>query len=406
MNIFFKFYCRAYQAVLKIATCFLSWRTPELITGAGNISRLPSVVKSKGLSKALIVTGKSLYKNGYLNNLEAAFIAEGMEYVIFNKSTPNPTVDLCEQARQAYIDNACDCIVAFGGGSPIDCAKGAGARIARPKKPLSKMKGVLKVIKKLPPLFAVPTTAGSGSETTLAAVITDAITHDKYAINDTSLIPNVAVLDPEVTVNLPKHITSTTGMDALTHAVEAYIGRANTKNTIKWAEQAIVLIHENLLNAYQNPTDLKAREGMQLAAFYAGKAFTRAYVGYVHALAHAFGGLYNIPHGLANAVLLPVVLQAYGSAVHKKLAHLASLIGLPLCQNDEDTSNAFITWIKNLNLTMQIPATIKNDDGSEVIKDCDIPLIIKKAFKETNPLYPVPRILPKTELCKILKKVK
>ena len=403
MKISFRFYCRMYQAALRAASYFLPWRLPELISGAGSISRLPLSIKKKGLKKALIITGKTIYAKGYLNTLETAFKSEGINYVMFDEVTPNPTVDLCEFAKQVYDDCVCDCIVAFGGGSPMDCAKGAGARIVRPTKPLSKMKGVLKVMKKLPPLFVVPTTAGSGSETTLAAVISDTKNRDKYAISDPALIPKVAVLDPEITVHLPKFITATTGMDALTHAVESYIGKANTRNTKKWAEQAIVLIYENLLKAYQNPTDLKAREGMQLASFYAGKAFTRAYVGYVHALAHALGGFYDTPHGLANAVLLPVVLKAYGSSIYKKTARLARLIGLSSkSKNDESATNDFITWIENLNASMQIPEKFQNDDGTKVIKESDIPLLAKKAFKETNPLYPVPRILSKDELCKIL----
>lgn len=187
-------------------------------------------------------------------------------------------------------------------------------------------------VKKLPLLMAVPTTAGTGSETTLAAVITDAQTRHKYAINDFPLIPRYAVLDPKVTLSLPPFVTATTGMDALTHAVEAYIGNSSTRGTRKNAEMAVKLIFENLDTAYTNGSDIDARRNMLHASYYAGCAFTKSYVGYVHAVAHSLGGEYNVPHGLANAVLLPFVLQEYGETIHQKLYKLAVAAGI--CTKD------------------------------------------------------------------------
>ena len=300
-----------------------------------------------------------------------------------------------------YTENNCEAIVAFGGGSPMDCAKGIGARVARPNKPISKMKGILKVMHKLPPLFAIPTTAGTGSETTLAAVISNPETHEKYPINDPVLIPRYAILDPRQTENLPPMMTSTTGVDALTHAVEAYIGSSNTKETKEMAIKATKLIFENLQTAYNDPHNLTARDNMQKAAYYAGVAFTRAYVGNVHAMAHTLGGFYGVPHGYANAVLLPHLLDEYGSTAYKKLAQLADVVGIKGA-NDEEKAKAFIQAIKDLNASMDIPTKIS---GKWTIKDEDIPTMAKRAEAEANPLYPCPKLLDQEDFIRLFHEI-
>ena len=255
------------------------------------------------------------------------------------------------------------------------------------------MKGILKVRRRLPLLIAIPTTAGTGSETTLAAVITDAETRHKYAINDFPLIPKYAVLDPKVTRSLPPFITATTGMDALTHAVEAYIGNSTTPGTRKDALMAVALIFRNLDDAYEDGSNLEARANMLKASYYAGCAFTKSYVGYVHAVAHSLGGEYNVPHGLANAILLPFVLEAYGPAVHQKLSELAVAAGL----SDENTpkeesAGRFIDAIKAMKKRFKIDDTISN------IREEDIPKLAHYADKEANPLYPVPVLMNAKEL--------
>ena len=400
MNPIYKAYCRAYQTVFRGAAYLIPWREPELITGAGTVKTLPSIIKAKGINNVLIVTDKGITKLGLYNSLVENLEKTGIKYSIYDGTQPNPTINNVNEAKAMYINNRCEAIIAFGGGSPMDCAKGVGARIARPDKPIPKMKGVLKVLRKLPPLFAIPTTAGTGSEATLAAVITNSETHEKYPINDVVLIPRYAVLDPVLTKGLPKHITSTTGMDALTHAVEAYIGRSNTRETEDMAKKAVKLIFDNLKEAYDNGSNLEARRNMQFAAYYAGVAFTRAYVGYVHAVAHTLGGMYNVPHGLANAVILPVVLEAFGESAHKRLAELADVAGITSeGETDEQKANKFIAAIKEMNAYMQIPTAIKG------IKDEDLPILAKRAFKEANPLYPVPRLMGLDEITKIFKAV-
>ena len=388
----YKLYCRLYQSLFRLFSYLLPWREPVLLEGNNSVLKLPEIIKAKGIPNVLIVTGSTLASIGILNNLLTALEKSDIKYFIYSKTTPNPTIDNIEEALVMYKENNCSGIIAFGGGSPIDCAKGVGARVARPNKSIPSMKGVLKVRKKIPPFFAVPTTAGTGSETTIAAVVTNSKTHEKYAINDMALIPDYAVLDPLLTINLPKHITSTTGMDALTHAVEAYIGKSNTAQTLQQSKDAVRLIFENLYLAYSHGDNLVARANMQKASFLAGLAFTRAYVGNVHAIAHTLGGYYSIPHGLANAVILPYVLEFYGESAHKPLSELAKHVGLCSSTNTPAESAAkFIEAIKNLNESMEIPTKISG------ILENDVPKLVKQALSEANPLYPVPKIMTKAD---------
>lgn len=382
-----KCFYRVYQKCFKVAMCFMDWSSPQLLEGAGSILQLPELIKSKGLTKVLVVTDKGLMGLHLLDPLFEKLTEVGIEYVVYDGVQPNPTIPNIEDCKDIYVQNSCQGIIAFGGGSPMDCAKAAGARIVRPNKTVRAMRGQLKVLKSLPPFFAVPTTAGTGSETTVAAVVSDPETHEKNAINDTCLRPKYAVLDPELTVGLPPHITSTTGMDALTHAVEAYIGRSNTKETIREAEEATKLIFANIETAYNDGKNIEARQNMLKGSFLAGRAFTHAYVGYVHAIAHNLGGLYGTPHGLANAVILPYVLDYYADAAYPQLAKLADIVGIGKGLDTAGKGKAFIEAIRTLNRNMNIP------EKFDFIKEEDLPLLVKRALKEGNPLYPVPKIM-------------
>ena len=401
MNALYKFYCRCYQKVMYVAEYFLPWRVPEQISGEGSLAKLPKFAKEKNFRSALLVTDQGLMSLGMAQPIIDGFKAEGLNIVVYDKVVPNPTITNIEEGLKLYKENNCDVIIALGGGSPMDCAKGIGARVARPGKSIPKMKGLLKVFKKLPPLVAIPTTSGTGSEATLAAVISNPDTHEKYPINDPVLIPRYAVMDPLLTVGLPKHITSTTGMDALTHAVEAYIGSENTANTKKYAIEATQLVFKYLKRAYDNGQDKEARNMMQKASLLAGMAFTRAYVGYVHAIAHSLGGFYGVPHGLANAVILPHVIEAYGEKAYKKLAQLADAVGIKGA-NDAEKAKAFIKAIRDMNESMEIPTRI---EGKWTIKEEDIPTMVERALKEANPLYPVPVIWGKEEMTAMYHKI-
>ena len=395
-----KVYYRTFQKVLKWAMCFMNWKEPTLLEGDGAVLRLPKFIKDKGLNKVLVVTDKGLMGLHLLDPMLEELNKQGLEYVIFDDVKPNPTITNIEDCKDVYISGNCEGIIAFGGGSPMDCAKAAAARVVKPHQSVRKMRGYLKVHKKLPPFFAVPTTAGTGSETTVAAVVTDPETHEKNAISDPCLRPKYAVLDPSLTTGLPPHITSTTGMDALTHAVEAYIGKSNVKSTIRYAEEATKLIHDNLEVAYHNGKDLEARNNMLKGSFLAGAAFTRAFVGYVHAIAHNLGGLYNTPHGLANAVILPHVLEWYGDAAYPRLAKLADIIGISKeNMSIKEKGQAFVEEIKRMNKEMNIP------EKFDFILEKDIPTLVKRALKEGNPGYPVPKIMNEKECEKVIRSI-
>jgi len=390
MNIFKKLYCRIFQDVFRLALPLLPYREPKLLDSNHGVAK---VLKEKSIKNVLLVTDKGIRGLGLTKTLEDELSKNNIIVSIYDETVPNPTSKNVDDAVALYHQNNCEAIIAFGGGSPIDCAKATGAKIAYPNKPLSKMKGVLKVTKKIPLLIAVPTTAGTGSETTLAAVITDSETRHKYAINSFPLIPSYALLDEKLTVGLPKHITATTGLDALTHAVEAYIGRSTTKQTRQKALSAIRAIFENLPIAYEDGNNLAARKNMLKAAFDAGIAFTKSYVGYVHAIAHSLGGKYNTAHGLANAIILPYMLKSYGKCIHKKLWEMGVYANLfdketPI----DDGAQIFISKLEELNKKLNIPSSLPE------IKREDIPTLARTAEHEANPLYPVPKLYTAKQL--------
>ena len=390
MNKAYALFCRAYQTAFRAALPILPYREPRQLDG---LSSIVPLLCEKGVSSVLLVTDAPVRSLGLTQPLEDALKEASIACAVYDKTVPNPTIQNIEEGRALYLSAHAQAIVAIGGGSVMDCAKVIGARIVKPRQPVQHMGGLLRILRKTPLLIAVPTTAGTGSETTLAAVITDSDAHHKYPINDFALIPDYAVLDPELTRGLPRSLTATTGMDALTHAIEAYIGRSTTKLTRAMSEEAATLIVRSLYRAYQNGGDMEARRDMLRAAYCAGVSFTRSYVGYVHGVAHSLGGQYGVPHGLANAVILPYFLDAYGSACHKKLGKLARIAGVaPRDASDRDASEAFIRWIREMNAAMGIPDCIKE------IRTADIPEMAHHAAQESNPLYPVPVLMNEREL--------
>lgn len=390
MFILKKLWCRIFQIGFRAALPVLPYREPKIIPSC---AELGTVFKKENSRSVLVVTDKGIINNGIVVPVEDALKSNNIKYVIYDNTQPNPTVANVEEALKIYRENNCDTLIAVGGGSVMDCAKGLGARVAYPNKQLGKMAGVLRVLRKIPTLIAIPTTAGTGSETTLAAVITDGETRHKYAIMSFPLIPHYAVLDARLTYSLPPHLTSTTGMDALTHAVEAYIGRSTTKKTRALALEATKLIFENIENAYADGKNHEARSNMLLAAYKAGISFSMSYVGYVHAVAHSVGGKYGIPHGLANAVIMPYVLEEYGVSAHKKLHELGVAAGVSTESDTHEVgAKKFIEAVKGLNARMNIPTTLKG------IKSEDISELARHAEKEANPLYPVPKLMTSREL--------
>ena len=392
------FFCRAFQCCFAVGARFLPWRTPEVFSGEGSLLRAADILRENGLRRPFVIASRRQCADEHFRALQEKLDEQDILLSIFSSVEPNPSVETVEKIAAQYKIDSCDCFLVIGGGSPMDAAKAAAARLARPEKTVPQLGGLLKVRRRVPPLIAVPTTAGTGSETTIAAVVTDG--HHKYAISDLCLIPRYAILDPALSTGLPPRITAETGMDALTHAVEAYLSRFyNTGMTRALAESAVVAIFAHLERAYRDGASLDDRAAMLQASFDAGAAFTRASVGNVHAIAHTLGGLYGVPHGLANAVLLPLVLEDYGAAAYPRLAHLAGLLGLK-GDTEETRAKAFIAEIRAMNARMNVP------DRLDCIRDEDIPLMARWAAQEANPVYPVPVIYDEARFTRVIERAR
>ena len=393
------FFCRAFQCCFAVGARLLPWRRPRVYAGPGSLLRAADILRENGLRRPFVVASRRQCADEHFRALQEALDEQDILLSVFSSVEPNPSVETVEKIAAQYKFDRCDCFLVIGGGSPMDAAKAAAARLARPERSLSRLAGLLKVRRRVPPLIAVPTTAGTGSETTIAAVITGS-DHHKYAVSDLCLIPRYAILDPTLSAGLPPHITAETGMDALTHAVEAYLSRFyNTGMTRALAESAVVTIFAHLERAYRDGASLEDRAAMLQASFDAGAAFTRASVGNVHAIAHTLGGLYDTPHGLANAVLLPLVLEDYGAAAYSRLARLAGLVGLP-GETKEARAKAFIAEIRAMNARMGIP------DHFDTIREEDIPLMSKWASQEANPVYPVPVIYDEARFARVIERAR
>jgi len=392
-------YYRARQFCFSAFMYAAPLRDAKVISGAGSIYKIPELVKQEGAKKVLVVTTPGFIRRGSLVSFFESLTKAGLSYAVFSEVQPDPTTDCIEEAVALYRQEKCEVIVAIGGGSVIDCAKALGARVARPKKTIPQMAGLLKVLKRIPNIYAVPTTAGTGSEATAGAVITNASDHYKFTVLDLCLVPRYAILDPELTVGLPASITAVTGMDALTHAVEAYTNRFCSPAAKKHAFRAVKLIYENLLTAYEDGSNIKARENMLLASYYAGMAINSNFIGYVHAIAHGVGGLYGVTHGMANAIIMPYVLEAFGAAASKKLANLAELVGIS-SGTEQEKAKAFIASIREMNQKMNIPNKVAE------LQEKDFKTLTSRAVKEGNPTYPVPVIWEEKEFEEVLKWLK
>lgn len=361
---------------------------PTLLVGPGSSGRLGQAVAGFGHQKILIVTDGVIAKLGLLKDLTDALTAGGTEHVVFDKITPDAPIPLIESGIEFFREHDCDAIVAVGGGSSMDASKAIAVSIANPRKSLRGLAGYFKGLNAAIPIYAIPTTAGTGSEVTVAAVIADPERQSKLVIVDPRMVPKMAALDPSLCTGLPPHITAATGIDALTHAIESFVGNWATPYTDGMALSAVGLIFENLRTACTRGTDLQAREKMLLASTYAGMAFTRANVGYVHAIAHQFGGRYHTPHGLANAIMLPHVLRFSLPDIADRLAQLAVRARLGQEDEREDVlAQKFIDGVVALERDVGIPTHL------DALKAADIPALAKAACYEAHTGYPVPRYL-------------
>jgi alcohol dehydrogenase class IV len=366
-----------------------------LMVGPGASARLGQAIADFGHRRILLVTDPLVAKLRLMKPLTDALTAgrasdrriAGRTFVLFDEVAADAPIPVIEKGIEVFKEEDCDAIVAIGGGSVIDAAKVIALAAANDKHP-RELVGYFRGLHAPVPIYAVPTTAGTGSEVTVAAVIADPQHGTKLVIADTRIVPKMAALDPALMTGLPRAVTAATGMDALTHAIEAYIGYWSTDFTDRMALSAVGMIYENLPVAYKNGKDLAARENMAIASTYAGLAFTRANVGNVHAIAHQLGGRYHTPHGLANAILLPHVLRFSSAAITAKLAALARRARL----GDEGESEAelaqkFLDSVDALNRSLGIPPHL------DALRESDIPELARAACREADLNYPVPRVM-------------
>lgn len=382
-----------------VVTRLLPIPQPTMLVGPGASARLGQAIGSFGHHKVLLVTDAVIEKLGLTTGLTDELKASGTEWVVFDDVTPDAPIPVIERGIKRYETAGCDAIVAFGGGSVMDAAKTIGLAVANRKHP-RELVGYFSGRHAPPPIYAVPTTAGTGSEVTVAAVISDPEHHRKLVIADTRIVPRMAALDPCLMTGLPPPITAATGMDALTHAVEAYIGHWGTAFSDRMALSAVGMIYKNLPLAFADGQDLAARENMALASTYAGLAFTRANVGNVHAIAHQLGGLYHTPHGLANAIMLAPVLRFSGPAIQAKLALLAVHARVARASEPEARrAEKFIDSVEAMNRSMAIPPVL------EALREKDIAALARAACWEADTNYPVPRTMSQAECETLLRAV-
>ena len=387
---------RIIAQALKVAAGILPVRDPKLLVGTSAIQELAASIAGYGAQKVLLVTTAGIVKRGQSDELVRALELMGVTPVIFDGTTPDPTFQVVTAGLELLRQENCDAVIGFGGGSAMDAAKVIAVAGANNRTP-EQLVGYFKGRKKPLPLFMVPTTAGSGSEATIASVISDDQSHEKFFVFDSRTIPLAAALEPRLMENLSPSMTAATGMDALTHAIEAYISTISTKTTDRYAEEAVQLIFEHLPRACANGSDLEAREAMSIASYKAGRAFTQASLGYVHAISHQMGAHYGTAHGLGNAIILPQVLEISREAARPALARLAVLIGLGQATEDDATlAQKFVDSVRALNRELGIPATIA------ALRKEDIPNIAKKAQKEALLNYPVPQHMGRAQCEELL----
>ncbi len=386
---------KAKLAALKVAVTVLPAPRPIVLLGAGSALRLCDTVSHVGAKRVLIVTDAILAKLGVIDPISARLGELGIESLVFSGVTPDPTVSVVEHGLSMLRSGRCDAVVAVGGGSSIDAAKVMALSASTGKTPRDLI-GILKARQPSLPLFVVPTTAGTGSEATIGAVISDDVTHQKGIVIDPAVVPLATAIDPVVMQGMPKSVTADTAIDALTHAVEAWVSEFATAETDYWAGSAVRMVLNYLPVAYADGKNLEAREALGLAAHYGGLALNVAGLGYVHAIAHQLGAHYRVPHGRANAIVLPYILDFNREVSEKRFAALARKAGLVDGGSDRQAADTFIAHVKQLLKDVNIDTRIPDMDSG------DFPAMVEAAFAECHGTYPVPRYMDPEDALAIL----
>ncbi|AKE09238.1 MULTISPECIES: L-threonine dehydrogenase [Serratia] len=354
--------------------------------GSGCLDEAAKTMKQQGLRRALIVTDKVLNNIGVVAQVQQLLTAQQIESCVYDGTHPNPTTLNVKQGLALLQEHQCDCVISLGGGSPHDCAKGI-ALLATNGGDIKDYEGVDRSAKPQLPMIAINTTAGTASEMTRFCIITDEARHIKMAIVDKHVTPILSVNDPHLMAGMPKGLTAATGMDALTHAIEAYVSSAANPITDACALKAVTMIAESLRDAVADGSNMQARENMAYAQFLAGMAFNNASLGYVHAMAHQLGGFYDLPHGVCNAVLLPHVQEFNASVCASRLKDIAAAMGLDVSYlNDQQGAAACIAAIRLLAQDVGIPAGLRDLQ----VKEQDLDTLATNALKDacgfTNPI--------------------
>lgn len=386
---------RVSQKTLYLLSKLISFPIPEVFH---NLSDILGILKKEGKKRPVLIAGKTISKKEEVLSLIHLLKENGIEASLFDNVPSDPDRTTIDDLAAFYLSNNSDSIIAIGGGSSMDAGKALSVRLLYPKKPLEKFAGILKVRKKPPLLIACATTAGTGSEATICSVITHEKEDYKFAISDPVLTPKYAILDSSLLRSLPKKVIADTAMDAFCHALEAYISKSSTKMTRQYSIAALKLIRENVDSFYQDSDNQSAGKAMLRASFDAGVSFTRAYVGYVHSLAHAIGGKYHIAHGRCIAILLPYILRAYSRNAYPRLSEIYdSWYPEKGNMGVASKAEAMIHEIEGMNRRLGIPSSFEG-----LLKEEDFSFLAEHAYREANPLYPVPRILDRNELKEIL----
>ena len=393
------FLLRVRQAIFSPIQKIQLYMQPKMVKGEHALLDLVDVLKEKHLTHYMIVTTPGFIKRGTLQSFFEALTQNDIQYSIFHDVKPDPEISDVEKLKEMFIKDGCQALIAIGGGSVIDCSKAALTCVQMKNLDVKTVLHTGRVSKQLPLLIAVPTTAGTGSEVTAGAVITDPIKKRKYALSHLFLIPKYAVLDASLLTSLPAKMTAYSGMDALTHAIEAYINCFNNRKTNEYALCAIKSIFQYLVPSFEDGLNMQYRLELLEASYNAGVAISNNYVGYVHAIAHGIGGMYHLQHGMINAIILPIVLEEYGGAVVGKLAKIADVVGITGA-TDQDKSKQFIQKLKELNHIFSIPTSISE------IQNEDIHYLATGAEKEGNPTYPTPVTWNVAQFEKVIRKIK
>ncbi|MBB3047606.1 alcohol dehydrogenase class IV [Litorivivens lipolytica] len=380
---------------------FISVPAPLVYAGAGSSSALMQAIGNFGHQRVLVVTDKMLVELGLVKQVTASLAEQGIDTVIYDGVLPDPDFGQVNAGIASCKQNRCDAVLAIGGGSALDAAKVIAICSGSDQEPAN-IVGYFNVKSRGLPIYCVPTTAGTGSEATMVSVVTDAQAETKCFIVDPKLVPDAVALDADLMLKLPAPITAATGMDALTHAIESALSREASEDTLRKSLAAARIIFQNLESAVADGGNRSAREAMALASYYAGSAFTIANVGYVHGMAHQLGALCHLPHGLANALFLPHVLDFYRDTCAPQMARISKSAGIGSANDSDDIlAEKLVERVKELSQAIGIPT------HADVLKPDQVATIAARAMKESHGLYgyPVPKYMRGEECEAIVRKI-